>query len=170
MSIYLLCVLIFIVRIIDTSLATIRTILVIRNKIIISTIIAFFEILIWFLIVKEAITTTNNSILIAISYSLGFAIGIFLGILITDKVITSVVSVNVVINKNRKEIFKTLSENNFAFSVSKIKGRDLIKSKDMLFIVTTNKKLNKLKKTITDIDETAFIVVGENKYIYNGYY
>lgn len=170
MNIYLLCVLIFFVRIIDTSLATIRTIFIIRNKIFISTFIAFFEILVWFLIVKEAMNTSNNSIFIAISYSLGFAMGIFLGILITDKAITTVVSVNIVINKNRKEVLKSLIENNFAFSISKIKGRDLIKNKDMLFIVTTNKKLNKLKKLIIDLDETAFIVVGDNKYIYNGYY
>lgn len=170
MNIYLLCVLIFIVRIIDTSLATIRTILIIRNKILISSFIAFFEILIWFLIVKEAINTPSNSILVAISYSLGFAMGIFFGILITDKAITTVISVNIVINKNRKEVLKSLSKNNFAFSVSKIKGRDLIKNKDMLFIVTTNKKLNKLKKLVIDLDETAFIVAGENKFIYNGYY
>ncbi len=170
MNIYLLCVLVFFVRIIDTSLATIRTILIIRNKIFVSSFIAFFEILVWFLIVKEAINTPSNSILIAISYSLGFAMGIFFGILITNKAITSVISVNIVINKNRKEILKDLTENGFAFSISKIKGRDLIKNKDMLFIVTTNKKLDNLKRIIVALDETAFIVAGENKYIYNGYY
>lgn len=170
MNLYLLCVIVFFVRIIDTALATIRTILVIRNKIIISAVIAFFEILIWFLVVKEAITTTQNSILIAISYAGGFAIGIFLGILITDKVITSVLSVNVVINNNKKKLFKSLTDKNFAFSVSKVKGKDLVKSKNMLFIVTTNKRIKELKKIVNHYDKSAFIVISDNKHIYNGYY
>ncbi len=169
MNIYLLCVLIYFVRIVDTSLATIRTIFIIRNKIVISTVIAFFEILVWFLIVKEAINTGNN-IFIAISYSLGFASGIFLGIFINEKLITSILSVNIIINQNRKEIIEAIKENGFAFSLSKVKGRDLIKNKDLLFIVTTNKKLKLLKKLIISIDPDAFIVVAESKYIYNGYY
>ncbi len=168
MNIYLLCVIIFFVRIVDTSLSTIRTIFTIKNKIVVSTIMAFFEIFVWFLIVREAITTTNNSIYIAISYSLGFASGIFLGILITDKFITTVLSVNIVINKNNKEIIKNLTDNGFALSLSKIKGRDL-KYKDMLLVVTTNKRLEKLKNIVISLDESAFIVVAESRYIYNGY-
>lgn len=168
MNIYLLCVIIFFVRIVDTTLSTVRTIFTIKNKIVISTIMAFFEIFIWFLIVREAINTTNNSIYIAISYSLGFATGIFFGILITDKLITTVLSVNIVINNNNKEIIKNLNNNGFALSISNIKGRDL-KDKEMLFVVTTNKRLNKLKNIVISLDDSAFIVVAENKYIYNGY-
>lgn len=168
MNIYLLCVIIFFVRIVDTTLSTVRTIFTIKNKIVISTIMAFFEIFIWFLILREAINTTNNSIYIAISYSLGFATGIFFGILITDKLITTVLSVNIVINNNNKEIIKNLNNNGFALSISNIKGRDL-KDKEMLFVVTTNKRLNKLKNIVISLDDSAFIVVAENKYIYNGY-
>lgn len=170
MNIYVLCLVIFLVRIVDTSLATIRTILMIRNKIFISTFIAFFEVLVWFLIVKEAINTSNNSIFIALSYSLGFAVGIFLGIIITNKFTTTYISVNVVINNNKREIFKDLTDNGFAFSTNKIKGRDLITNKYMLFIVTTSKKLNQLKEIITLHDNSAFIVVSEDKYIINGFY
>jgi uncharacterized protein YebE (UPF0316 family) len=168
MNIFWLCVTIFFVRIVDTSLATIRTILTVKNKIVISSIIAFFEIFIWFLIVREAIITTNNSIIIAISYSLGFAVGTFLGIIITDKYITSVLSINIVINNNNKEIIKKLRENGFAMSISKITGKDL-KNKDMLFVVTTNKRLEKLKRVVISLDKNAFIAVSENKYVYNGF-
>ena len=75
----LLCLKIFFVRILDVSLGTIRTLFTVKGKKIIASVIGFFEVLVWFLVVKEALNTDENSIFIAISYSLGFATGTYIG-------------------------------------------------------------------------------------------
>ena len=67
MELLILCFKIFFVRIIDVSLGTFRTMETVKGKTKEATIIGFFELLIWFLIVKEALNTTSNSIFIAIS-------------------------------------------------------------------------------------------------------
>ena len=168
-NIITLCVIIFFVRIIDTSFATVRTVLVVRDKTTLAFFAAFFEVFVWFLIVREALNFEGQSILpIAISYSLGYATGVRVGMYITDKYITTNISVNIVVEQ-RREIVKQLIENNFAVSVSRIKGKDLISNKYMIFVATTNKKLNKLKKIVTNIDPHAFIVVSENKMVVGGY-
>lgn len=168
-NLLVLCIVIFFVRIIDTSFATVRTVLVVRDKTTLAFIAAFFEVFVWFLIVREALNFEGQSVLpIAISYSLGYATGVRVGMYITDKFITTNISVNIVV-KQRKEIVKELIDHNFAVSVSKIKGKDLISNKYMIFVATTNKRLPLLRKLVTEIDDHAFIVVSENKQVVGGY-
>ena len=75
----LLCLKIFLVRIVDVTLGTTRTMFTVKGKRLIASLIGFFEVLIWFLIVREALQTEDKSILIAISYALGFATGTYIG-------------------------------------------------------------------------------------------
>ena len=75
MELFILCVKIFFVRILDVSLGTVRMIITVKGNKLVASLIGFFEILVWFLIVKEALNTTETSIFIALSYSLGYATG-----------------------------------------------------------------------------------------------
>lgn len=167
-NIVFLCIAVFCARIIDTSLATIRTVMVVKDRTILAFIFAFFEVFVWFMIVREALTSVDNVLLLAMAYSLGYACGVMVGMYITDKFIVSNVSVNIVV-KQKKEVVDALINHNFAVSVSRIKGKDLISNKYMIFVATTSKRIEELKKIITDIDDHAFIVVSENKSVLGGY-
>ena len=68
MELFILCVKIFFVRILDVSLGTVRMIITVKGNKLVASLIGFFEILVWFLIVKEALNTTETSIFIALSY------------------------------------------------------------------------------------------------------
>lgn len=80
---FLMMLKIFFARIIDVSLGTFRTILTVKGKITYPTIIAFFEVMIWFYVAKEALLIDTNNALIPISYSLGYATGTLIGALIS---------------------------------------------------------------------------------------
>ncbi len=170
MDTVILCFSIMIIRAIETSMATVRMIFTIRNKKVVSTLIAFIEILIWFLIVKKAITTQENNIFIAISYAFGFAIGTYLGMIINEKRVPTNLMVIAVISKNKNDIFSNLNKAGFAFSVLKAKGRDLKTTKDIVFIVTSSKKLKGLEKILLEYDKKTFIITNEPKQIFNGRY
>ena len=64
MELFILCVKIFFVRILDVSLGTVRMIITVKGNKLVASLIGFFEILVWFLIVKEALNTTETSILL----------------------------------------------------------------------------------------------------------
>ena len=66
MELLFLCLKIFFVRIIDVSMGTVATILTVKGKKILASVIGFIEILLWFLIVKEALNTDETSILVDI--------------------------------------------------------------------------------------------------------
>ena len=156
---FILCLKIFFVRILDVSLGTIRTMFVVRGKKLISSMIGFFEILVWFLVVKEALQTESNSIFIAISYSLGFATGNYIGALLSDKLITGNVSVQVFTNNNNLE--KILREHGYGVSSVVYTGYEEEAHKHMLFINVDKKKEKALRELIKKY---------ETKYVQNGYF
>ena len=67
MELFILCFKIFFARILDVSLGTVRTIFTVKGKSLISALIGFIEVLVWFLVAREALSNGIN-IFIAISY------------------------------------------------------------------------------------------------------
>ena len=164
----LLCIKIFFVRILDVSLGTIRTLFTVKGKRVISSCIGFIEMLIWFLVVKEALQTDSNSIFIAISYSLGFATGTYIGSYLSDILITGNVSVQVFTNNIKLE--KILRNEGYAVSSVLYTGYEEEEAKHMLFINIDKKEEKHLRNLIKSNDKSAFIVVNETKYVENGYF
>ena len=167
-NVVFLCLIVFCARIVDTSLSTVKTMMIVKNKTFFAMFCAFVEVLVWFFIVREELNTGAYIVLVAISYAMGYATGVYVGMYLTNRFVTSNVSINIVVKQNRK-IIKALVNNGFAISVSKIKGKDFISNKYMILVCTTNKRVAELKKLVTDIDDHAFIVVSDNKYTVGGY-
>lgn len=167
MNTLFLCFKIFLVRIIDVSLGTARTIIMVRGKGLIASIIGFFEVFVWFLIVREALNTTESGLFIAISYSLGFATGTYIGSIFSEKFIESNLSIEVITEK--KELADKIRKKNYGVSVLNVNGQEEI-PKYMLVIEIKNKKLNSLKKLIDEFDKDAFIMIKETKLVQNGYF
>jgi len=170
MEVFLLCLKIFFVRILDVSLGTFRTINVVKGKTKVASLIGFFEVLIWFLVVKEALNTELDSIFIAISYALGFATGTFVGGKISEFFIEGTVSVQVITNKLSSEMIDDIRNNGYALSILDLVNENKKDNKKMLFIEINKKELNNLQKIIKSYDDKAFIVVNESKYVLNGYF
>lgn len=165
---FLLCFKIFFARVLDVSLGTFRTLVTVKGNYKDASIIGFFEVLIWFLIVKEAINTDSSSILIGISYALGFATGTYVGGMISTHFIKGNYTVQVITEKAYPDMLTRLYEKGYAISIMDIKG---IHKKDMnlLFIETNKNNLSSLNRLIKRYDKNAFIVVNESKLVINGY-
>jgi uncharacterized protein YebE (UPF0316 family) len=69
-------------RILDVSLGTLRTIMVIQGRRGISFCLAFVELLVWVLVVSSVIGQVREQPLYAVAYALGFALGNYLGMTI----------------------------------------------------------------------------------------
>ena len=122
MSLVFLCVKIFFARILDVSIGTVRTMIMVKGKMYITAILAFIEVLIWFLVAREALVTNINSVIIPISYSLGYATGTFIGTYISNNFIKSIIGVEIIVNKNQLELIDAIKKNGFAVSVIDLKG------------------------------------------------
>lgn len=170
MEILILCIKVFLVRILDVSLGTTRTIVTIKGKAITASLIGFVEVLIWFLIVREALNTDINSIWIAVSYAGGFATGTYIGSFLSNKYIKGNFGVQVILSHNDDKIVDMIRKAGYAVSVIDVKGQEQNKDKYMLFIEIDKKKFNHLRELIKELDERAFIVVNETRLVQNGYF
>lgn len=169
MTLFLLCLKIFFVRIIDVSLGTVRTLITVKGRTLLASMVGFIEIFVWFVIVKEALNTTETSLWIAIAYSLGFATGTYIGGYLSDRFIKGNFGVQVVTSNNNHKLIDVLRSEGYAVSVIDVKGQDKANEKYMLFIEIQKNNFEHLKRLIHSIDKKAFIVVNETKYVQNGY-
>lgn len=81
----ILCIKIFLARILDVTIGTIKTINIIKGHKLKSSIYSFFEIIIWFYAARTALTSKESSLLIAIFYALGYSTGTYIGIYLNSK-------------------------------------------------------------------------------------
>jgi uncharacterized protein YebE (UPF0316 family) len=169
MSIFLLCLKIFFIRILDVSLGTTRMILIVKEKRLMASIIGFIEVAVWFTVVKQAISAADTSLWVVIAYSGGFATGTYIGSFISGHFIQGTLTVQV-ITSMKDDMVKTLRDNGYGVSVIDVKGKDDTQPKYILFIQIDKKRFNHLRDLIKKLDSKAFIVVNETKFVQNGYF
>lgn len=165
MELFLLCLKIFSARILDVSLGTIRTVFTVKGKSLISAMIGFIEVFVWFMIAREALNSDNPSIFIVVSYSLGYATGTYIGSILSKILIKGKLNVQVI--TDNIELTDKLRNDGFAVSVVDIKGKD--SDKYMLIIGINNSKKNLLTSKIKEYDSNAFVYINETVYIHNGF-
>ena len=168
MGLLFLCLKIFFARLIDVSLGTIRTINTVKGRNFIAAIIGIIEITVWFLVVKEALNTENNSMWITISYALGFSVGTYIGGIISKKFIKSNLEVQVILSSKDDNIINQIRKAGYGVTAIEVKGAKC--EKYMLYIQIRDNNLSNLKKLIKDLDDKAFVVINETKYVENGYF
>ena len=168
MEIFLICIKIFFARILDVSIGTFRTMVMIKGNKVVATILAFFEVLIWFLIAREALVIEMNSFFIPIAYAGGYACGTYIGQYLSNRFIKGVVGVQVIAHKYGKKILQALRDSDYSVSVLKMED-DINGSKKMMLFLQVNKStLKEVEKIIMQEDPKAFIVISETKRIENG--
>ena len=168
MTTFFMCIKIFCARLIDVSLGTFRTINTVRGRDLVAALIGLVEITVWFLIVKEALNTDNNSVWIVIAYALGFSVGTYMGGKISKRFIKSNLEVQVILSSRDNNIVNKIREEGYGVTAIEVTGTK--SEKYMLYIQIRNQSLEHLKDIIRKLDKKAFIVVNETKYVENGYF
>lgn len=162
------CLEIFFARVLDVSISTFRTMIMVKKKSIIVPILAFIEVFIWFMAARKALNTEVTSIMIPICYSLGYATGTYIGGFISRKFIKNVNSIEVTTKKNNYELIDMLRSYGYAVSVIALKD-SYEEEKDLIIVDVKSKMTQEVIHLIKEIDEKAFIVVKDTKVVHNGY-
>ncbi|MBQ8996018.1 MAG: DUF2179 domain-containing protein [Oscillospiraceae bacterium] len=169
LSLFLLCLRIFFSRILDVSLATVRTMLTVKGKTKTAALVGFVEIMIWFLAVRTAFNSDEAGIVLAIAYAGGFATGTFIGGLLSSKLIKGTVTVEIVTSGKDDNLITAIRNAGFAVTVVNVNSSEYSGEKYMLFAQIASDRLEEFKKLVYDNDDKAFIIVQESKYVYNGF-
>ncbi|WP_052297463.1 DUF5698 domain-containing protein [Flexistipes sinusarabici] len=107
MSILLTCLLIFVARICDVTIGTLRIIFVARGMRYFASFLGFFEILIWIVVVAKVMGNEVN-MYAYLAYAAGFSVGNFIGISIENKIAMGNLIVRVITGKDAYVIINDL--------------------------------------------------------------
>lgn len=157
----LLSLAVFLARVADVSLGTVRTILVFRAYRFTAAIVGFFEVLIW-IAAAGAVLSDLSAWYVAVAYALGFATGTYLGIWLDGKLGVGMEMVRVLSRRADVELARRLREDEY--SVTEIAGQDDSGSPvEVLLIVAGRRKLPRLLRTIEAADPDAVWTISDVK-------
>ncbi|ABI67860.1 DUF2179 domain-containing protein [Syntrophomonas wolfei] len=157
---------IFLARVLDVSLGTVRMILVIRGDRIPAAIIGFFEILIYTVALGLVIGSLNEPLKLLVFCS-GFALGILLGSILEEKIALGYRGVQVTIDSEHGHIVEELREEGFPVTCWEASGK--AGSKLVLNIFLKRNMAVAVADKIYEKDPDAFVVFMEPKHFQGGY-
>lgn len=164
METILLCLKVFFARLLDVSIGSVRMIFLVKQKNLIAGILAFVEIVIWFLVAKEVLTRTETNLLVIACYAGGYACGTYIGGLINRYLVKGTLTAMVIIKNESSHLIETLRDAHYGVSVMKLE-----EEKMLLIIEFKKKNLKKLKALIKQNDNNAFLIINESLHTENGY-
>lgn len=167
MSIILQALFIFFARILDVSIGTLRTILLVKGNRRIAAVLGFFEVMIYLVVLGKVVGNMNKPILI-IAYGLGYACGNIIGGKIEEKLSLGRVSAGVVLKEKCDEVVQSLRDEGFGVTI--FEGMGLEGKSHMLNIILERRQIQKLNKAVYKIDPNAFITVTDIRSSMGGHF
>jgi uncharacterized protein YebE (UPF0316 family) len=155
-SYVILPLLIFLARIGDVSINTIRIIYVLGGRRFTATLLGFFESFIWLMAIRQIFEHLDNWICY-IAYPAGFATGIFVGMIIEEKIAYGKVIVRIITRKEIKELINYLNTKRHRYTHVNAEGPD--GHENLVFTVLERENLEHLLLTLKAILPTAFYTV-----------
>ena len=161
MALFLEALFIFVCRVVDVSLGTMRLLLLVRGKKIQAAVIGFFEVLI-FINALGRVVSNMNSIVKLFAYALGFATGNFMGSLIEERLALGCQTVQAVLEQGRADTLTArLREAGFGATVVPAQGREGRRS--MVIVTLERKALPACLDLIEREAPDAFVTVLDTK-------
>lgn len=168
-EVLILVITVFFARLTDVTLRTIRTILLIDGKKYIAALLGFFEVSIWLLVIRNAITSTEGVVYIALAYGLGFALGHILGITLVERFVKQINKVVIVTTSTNDHLLKALR--NKQFGVTKVEAYGILETKKYyLYLEILASRLETLNQVLAQYDPTAFVIINKSKEAINGHF
>ena len=157
----ILPLLIFLARVADVSIGTVRLIFVSKGFKFLSPILGFFEVLIYIITMSRVLSDMTNAWLY-IAYATGFAAGNYIGICLEEKLSIGKVMIRIITQKDSKQLIKNLEEEGYSLTVADAKGRrGKVK---LIFSVINKKELKKIVEIINKTNPKAFYSVEDIRY------
>lgn len=135
---------IFISKMIENTLATLRIILVSNGKKKLGALLQGLIMLVWILVTGYVIIDINKNIFNVIPLCLGSVCGSYLGSLLEEKIALGSVKLDIITNKP-KEIYNNLSQYN-------------INIHNNLSVITSRRNINNVVNKIKSIDKSSQII------------
>ncbi|MFW5893464.1 MAG: DUF5698 domain-containing protein, partial [Bacillota bacterium] len=121
----LLYLIIFIVKIIEVAITTVRIVLITKGEKFKGSVIGFFEVLLWVVLTATVLVDVMTDPFKVVVYALAFSFGNYFGSVFESRLGIGTVKIEAVVPKSKgKEISQALRELGFGVTATDAYGRD----------------------------------------------
>ena len=153
-------IIIFLSRMTDVSLGTLRSVLASKGKKKIVPFIGFFEVLIWLFAISSILKNLHN-VMSYFAWAGGYATGIYLGLVIEEKLAIGNQVIRIITNQDCEKLIESIKQANFGLTV--LDGQGARGPVKLIFIVLKRKEVDNLINLINIYNPKAFYSVEDVK-------
>lgn len=166
-NIWIVALLVFVVRVLNMALDTVRMLAVMRGMKTVAWLLGFFQTVLYVLALGPVIKDLDNPLNI-IAYSVGFATGNVIGMMIEKRLAFGYVNITVMSPTNGQKIADSLREHGHAVTEIPARGKD--GAVEVLEISVQRKFAKEVQDTALDCDPDAFITSRDIQRVWRGYW
>lgn len=160
-NVVLTCLLIIVARILDVSLGTFRTIVVVQGRRGLAFVLGFCEVLIWIMVAARVISSDAQNPIYSIAYAFGFALGNYIGMTIEQRVALGRQAVRI-ITRRGAELASALREAGLRVTVFQGHGRD--GPVEQLFVEVERRAASRIVAQARALDPMCYYIVDDIRF------
>jgi uncharacterized protein YebE (UPF0316 family) len=157
--------LIFVARVIDVSMDTVRIILISKGRKHLVPFIGFLQVLIWLFAFRQVILNLSN-IMCYIGFAGGFAVGSYVGMIIEERLAIGYEVLRVITKKDARELIEALKKKNFGVTI--VDARGSTGNVNVIFTIAQRKDIPTALALIKQFNPNAFYSIEEIRSVQAG--
>lgn len=163
------CLIVCLAKIVEISIQSLKTVMMVKGQRAKAAMLGFVECMIWGLVISTLVTTLGDNIVLLVFYCSGYALGLFIGSSIENKIAIGTSNLELIANDDStKKITTYLKEKGRGYTV--FEGHGSIDKMNMIFIVLPRKEAPRILKEIRACcDNKVFVAVSEVSKYAGGY-
>lgn len=154
----ILPLIIFVARIFDVTLGTLRIIFVSRGKRNLAPLLGFFEVLIWIVVISQLVQNLE-AFTAYIGYAAGFAAGNYVGMWLEDKLALGTYMMRMITSDDVSGIISRLRE--AGYGVTRVEGEGSKGSVNLIYTVVKRRNVEQVLAIIHELKPNAFVSMEE---------
>jgi uncharacterized protein YebE (UPF0316 family) len=148
--------LVFIARVLDVALGTMRTISIIQGRTVLAFFLGFIEISIWISVISTVINQVQTNPVFGVFYALGFATGNVVGIMIERRIAMGSIVIKIIARDSADLLADRIRT--MGFPVTEFKGTGMTGIVTELYIVCPRREFRAIMKQVQLIDPDIFFI------------
>jgi uncharacterized protein YebE (UPF0316 family) len=162
----ILPLIVFLARVTDVTLGTMRIIFVSRGRKIIAPLLGFVEVFIWITVVSQIVGSAKNNFPAYLAYAAGFAVGNYFGMVLEDKLAIGTLVVRAFLSKDGASLVKNLHEK--GYGVTYVDGYGVNGPVQVIYTIVMRKELPEVVEIIHETHPKTFYTVEELRSVQQG--
>ena len=155
----------FLARVTDVSLGTLRIIFTSRGRRNIAPVLGVVEVFIWIVVVSQVVKNVH-SLPAYLGYAAGFAVGTYVGMKIEERLALGTLVIRIILSQGGEDLAQRLRSAGYGVTV--VNGMGAEGGVKLLYTVIQRKNLDEITNVIKSINPNAFYSVEELRTVESG--